>query len=83
MIGSSGFEISAHIAPSLSVIQIPMIEMGRRAIRKILELREKPDLRIEGVTLPANLILRDSTPAFLKESQWLDRVRQARLQVNI
>jgi LacI family transcriptional regulator len=78
VIGSSGFELSAHIDPALTVVQIPMVEMGRRAIRKILEARERPDRRVEGQSLPTKLILRDSTPLWLKDEHWIEKIQQTR-----
>jgi LacI family transcriptional regulator len=74
VVGSSGFELSANSQPPLSVVQIPMIEMGRKAIRKMLSLRETPDRREAGAMLPTELILRESTPKYLCEQGWLDKI---------
>jgi hypothetical protein len=51
-----------------------MIEMGRKAIRKMLSLRETPDRREAGAMLPTELILRESTPKYLCEQGWLDKI---------
>lgn len=83
VIGSSGFELSAHTDPPLSVVQIPMIEMGRRAVSKILEARNDDARRSAGETLPTKLILRDTTPASLRQCRWLEKIEENKMQVHI
>ena len=81
VVGSSGFEISAHTAPSLTVVQIPMIEIGRRAIRKVLDIKADKSHRSLGDILPTKLILRDSTPEYLKNEDWLKKIEDTKRNV--
>lgn len=83
IIGSTGVELAAHSEPPLSVVQIPMIEMGRCAVRKLLEIRNTDKIKIEGLMLPTQLVLRSTTPHYLIEEGWLDKISQARQQVDI
>lgn len=83
VVGSSGFELSSHIDPALTVVQIPMIEMGRRAVRRMLSLRQAIEHRVSGDIIPTKLILRDSTPSRLKEQKWLEKIEEAKNQMHV
>lgn len=83
VLGSSGFAFTALTRPSLSVVQIPMVDMGRRAIRLLKEMIDRGAKRISGVTLPTRLILRDSTPASLLKEGWVDQVRLPHIGVDL
>ncbi|AQQ70556.1 Arabinose metabolism transcriptional repressor [Limihaloglobus sulfuriphilus] len=82
VVGSSGFELAAHVEPSLSVVQIPMVEMGKRAIKQMLEIKNSRSKTVPGEIIPTKLILRKSTPASLIETGWLERNIEYKTQIN-
>ena len=73
VVGSSGFAHSQFSSPSLSVVRIPMEEMGRQAISSLNDMVTSESLRLPGRSLPTDLILRGSTPTRIKESGWLEK----------
>lgn len=81
IIGSTGLELCNYTNPSLSVVQIPMIEMGRRAVKRVLEMRAEHKTRCTGDILPVELILRGSTPLSLIEKGWLNKTKDTKTLV--
>jgi LacI family transcriptional regulator, galactose operon repressor len=73
VVGSSGLSYSRFTSPSLSVVRIPMEEMGRRAVQKLLEMTSNGSTRSPGQSLPTELILRGSTPDKIRDSGWLEK----------
>jgi LacI family transcriptional regulator len=82
VVGSSGFELAAHVEPSLTVVQIPMVQMGRRAIKQMLAIKNSRGKTIPGEIIPTKLILRKSTPASLIENGWLEKNIEHKTQIN-
>ena len=58
--GIDNLEFSAHIAPSLTTVEVPSAEIGARSARHMLDLLRKPGPR-GHVTLPVELVVRRST----------------------
>jgi LacI family transcriptional regulator len=52
---------SALVSPQLTTIAQPIQEMGRHAVRMLLELLAGRELDMTHVTLPTELIVRQST----------------------
>jgi LacI family transcriptional regulator len=56
------FPLAAHLSPALTSVQLPMAEMGARAIRMLLDRLDNKPAAHEVVSTPAPvLVLRDST----------------------
>jgi DNA-binding LacI/PurR family transcriptional regulator len=56
------FPLAAHLSPALTSVQLPMAEMGARALRMLLDRLDKKPAAHEVVSSPGPvLVLRDST----------------------
>lgn len=58
--GIDNLEFSAHVAPSLTTVEVPAAEIGARSARHLLDLLSNPGPR-SHVTLPVELVVRRST----------------------
>lgn len=61
VVGSTGVEAAEHSTPTLTTVQLPMIEMGIEAGRMLLSLIRKGERRVPGKIIPVQLIQRGST----------------------
>jgi LacI family transcriptional regulator len=60
VIGFDDAPLAIHVHPALTTVRQPLIEVGRNAARLLLKYVEQPDRPLERVTLPTELIIRDS-----------------------
>jgi len=58
--GIDNLEFSAHVAPSLTTVEVPSAEIGARSARHMLDLLRNPEPK-GHVTLPVELVVRRST----------------------
>lgn len=65
VIGMDNLSVSSMIEPSLSTINVPTYQMGRQAVKMLLEKKEN----MKYVELDCNLIVRKSTDKFAS-SEW-------------
>lgn len=63
VIGFDNVPESALVSPQLTTIAQPIQEMGRHAVRMLLELLAGRELDMTHVTLPTELIIRQSCGA--------------------
>jgi LacI family transcriptional regulator len=65
VIGFDGMDEGEYFSPSLTTVRQPLHELGRMAVREILETVDEPSGRrpVHGVTLATELIFRESAPA--------------------
>lgn len=69
VVGFDDIELTAHLAPPLTTVRQPRVEIGRMAARRMLEILDGSD-RGEGDTvLPVELILRGSTAPYLEPTK--------------
>lgn len=62
VVGHDDTSIIDYLNPRLTTVKFPVMEMGRRAGQIILELLQQPDsLPAQTITLPVELVIRDST----------------------
>lgn len=61
VIGFNNLPISLHTNPRLTTVEIPMQEIGKKAIKRLVELMKGEDSYAEKLSLPTKLIIRDST----------------------
>ncbi len=69
VVGSTGIEAGEHSSPTLSTVQLPMIEMGVEAARMLLALIRRKEKHVAGKIIPARLVQRGSTPTLPLRSQ--------------
>ncbi|MBI4028493.1 MAG: GntR family transcriptional regulator [Verrucomicrobia bacterium] len=62
VVGGTGIDLSEHSIPSLSVIRVPMTQMGREAAQMLLSLIKMRQREVPGKILPVQLVQRGSTP---------------------
>jgi DNA-binding LacI/PurR family transcriptional regulator len=69
IVGFDGLELLEHLSPGLTTVNIPTIEMGRRAADLLIrQIEAGNDLPIEKIVLPTELVRRASTaPAVMPE----------------
>jgi len=60
IVGFDAIPQSALVHPPLTTVRQPLEEMGRMAVRSLLDLIEDPRRSAERVVLPTDLIVRDS-----------------------
>jgi len=60
IIGFDDIPQAAQVHPPLTTIQQPLVEIGRRAARLLVQYVEQPDHPVERVVLPTHLIVRES-----------------------
>jgi LacI family transcriptional regulator len=60
VVGSTGLHVAAYASPPLSVLQVPMEQMGREAARMLMQMSRNGERRIEGRFVPASLLVRES-----------------------
>ncbi len=61
IIGFDDIPQAAQVHPPLTTIRQPLEEMGRRAVRMLLEIIENPERPVEKIELPTELVVREST----------------------
>jgi LacI family transcriptional regulator len=74
IVGSTGLHVAAYATPSLSVLQVPMEQMGREAARMLIDMSRNGQFRIEGRFVPASLLVRES---FVVAPEVLAEIRSA------
>jgi DNA-binding LacI/PurR family transcriptional regulator len=60
VIGSTGVELAAHTDPPLTVLAMPMEEMGRQAAKMLTKMLDKGISHLLGQRIPCPLIIRES-----------------------
>jgi DNA-binding LacI/PurR family transcriptional regulator len=60
IVGSTGLQVAKYAHPSLTVLQIPMTEMGQEAAKLLIQMAKSKIRRVEGRFVPAKLAVRDS-----------------------
>lgn len=60
VIGFDDTPAAASVHPTLTTVRQPLLEMGARATRMLLELIEDPAREIERIDFPTALVIRDS-----------------------
>jgi DNA-binding LacI/PurR family transcriptional regulator len=60
VIGFDNFSYSASSTPPLTILQQPLVEMGRIAAEMVLDLIESRPLRCDVVRLPTMLVVRSA-----------------------
>lgn len=60
VIGFNGLAISSHYAPALTTLSVPMFEIGRIALQRLMQLILKEDNITCSITVPTEIIIRDS-----------------------
>lgn len=61
IIGFDDIPQAAQVHPPLTTIRQPLEDMGRRAVRMLLEIIENPERPPEKIELPTELVVREST----------------------
>jgi len=62
VIGSTGLTMGQYTHPSLSVLPVPMEELGHEAARMVLEMSRTGQSRLPVRTLSAPIVIRESFP---------------------
>jgi DNA-binding LacI/PurR family transcriptional regulator len=62
LVGSTGLQVATYATPPLTVIESPMEQMGREAVRMLLEMHREGVRRMMGRYVPAKLVIRESCP---------------------
>ncbi len=60
VLGFDDIDQASHVYPPLTTVRQPMQEMGRLAVKMLLERIKDPDRPVERVELPTTLIIRQS-----------------------
>ena len=60
LIGVDNVRQSEFTTPALTTVQIPKVQLGKHAVRKLIERSEKPELPATSHILPTKLIVRES-----------------------
>jgi LacI family repressor for deo operon, udp, cdd, tsx, nupC, and nupG len=63
VIGFDDIRFSQHLAPALTTVRQPMRQIGQETVRLMLEILRGTPKRPKSVTLPHELMIRDSTAA--------------------
>lgn len=66
LVGFDDLPLSALLTPPLTVMAQPTYELGREALRLLMQRMKTPDALPRTVTLPAQLIVRESCGAALR-----------------
>lgn len=61
VMGFNNLPISAHSNPPLTTVEIPMNEIGKKAIKRLVELMRGEDQYEEKLSLPTKIVIREST----------------------
>lgn len=70
VIGFDNIAFAALTKPALTTVNLPLNELGRRAVEVLLRSIDKPSEEGQEIRIPTNLIIRQSTaPVRLKNSQ--------------
>jgi DNA-binding LacI/PurR family transcriptional regulator len=69
VVGFDDISLAAQVAPGLSTVAQPMLELGASAARLLLRRLADPALRVPGMLLPHRLVVRGSSdPAATEEA---------------
>lgn len=60
--GFDGIAAGRHSRPRLTTVHQPMVELGRAAVHAITARLDNPELSPQSLTLPVEVLLRDSCP---------------------
>jgi LacI family transcriptional regulator len=60
LIGFDDIPQASLVYPKLTTVRQPLVEMGREAVKLLLERIEYPTQQMHPITLPAQLVIRDS-----------------------
>jgi DNA-binding LacI/PurR family transcriptional regulator len=60
VVGFDGTEVSAHLTPPLTTMEVPLQEVGRRGLELLLECRANAAMAPALELLPCKLLVRDS-----------------------
>lgn len=63
VVGTTGLNFAGITRPSITTIDQPMEEIGRRAAEMLAQLSDDPGLSAPGIVLPCRLTFRESFPA--------------------
>jgi hypothetical protein len=63
VLGTTGLDFAGLTRPSITTIDQPMQELGKRAAEMLLQMTDKPNTAVPGVILPSRMTFRESFPA--------------------
>ena len=63
LVGFDGLQILEHLPVGLTTVNIPTVEMGKRAAELVIRQIETADSTVERITLASELLVRGSTAA--------------------
>lgn len=66
VVGIDDVEQAAFLTPALTTVRIPKIELGRYAVRKLIEQIDRDEMPLISSVLPTDLIIRESCGAKLQ-----------------
>jgi len=72
VVGSTGLHVAAYATPPMTVMQVPMEQMGREAARMLMQMSREGDRRIAGRFIPTSLLIRES---FVIEENVIQHIR--------
>ncbi len=61
VVGFNNLNFSSYLVPPLTTIDVPSSEMGKMAVKRILEMIQNKDQNIYSIYLPTKLIVRSSS----------------------
>lgn len=61
VMGFNNLPISAHTNPTLTTVDIPMVDIGKKTINRLVEIMNKKDNYNLKISFPTKLIVREST----------------------
>jgi LacI family transcriptional regulator len=61
LVGFNDMPFVDRLTPPLSTVHVPHYQIGAEAARMLLDRLGNPDLPAKSITLPATLVLREST----------------------
>lgn len=61
VVGYNNLPISEHSNPPLTTVEIPMKEIGKKTIKRLVEIMRGDDAYPQKISLPTKLIIREST----------------------
>lgn len=61
VMGFNNLPIATHSDPSLTTVDLPMVEIGKKAIERLIEIMNNNDKETYKISYPTELIIREST----------------------
>ena len=60
IVGSTGLHVAAYSSPPLSVLAVPMEQMGAQGAQMLIQMAREGERRSEGRVVPATLLMRET-----------------------